>query len=181
MDVLIMDGDVNVRNLSAVTRRAYLWDKGRKIQVGGGIEIPTHAELMDYLDANPELRMACHRGLDIYRHGYKLLRPSVGGFAYFLTARLDYDAAEDFWSKFMTHENISMEHPAMVLSRRLNSASKMKSRLNAAEHLSLVIRAWNYYCNDETAERLQVTRGGLTETNFPVPKAPRQPKPEPSP
>jgi hypothetical protein len=173
-DVLVMDGiagDAKPRDLSAITRRAFLWSKGFRVGSGGKLPHPTHGELADFLEANPELRYAAIRGRDInLSKKEKLLPSAVAGFAYWACASVDYEQAENFFGKFMSGANLSDNSPVLVLRQRLASATHLKSRLRPAEYLALTFRAWNHYRADESAERLQITRGGLTDTNFPVPK-----------
>jgi hypothetical protein len=170
-DLLTMDGETSARNLAAVTRRAFLWRKGFKVGTGGGIMVPSHGELTTFLAENKELRFASIRGRDIYMHKKDRLMPAaLGGFAYWLCAQKSYDDTESFWGKFMTRAHMEEYHPVQTLRRRLETATRLEKRLKPAEILALTFRAWNYYRDDETAERLQITRGGLTDANMPEPR-----------
>lgn len=175
-DVLKFGGGTDVNVTAAVVRRIILWDRGLRStgsSGGGGASsaATSTSQLLERYESDVAgFRMAATRGRDVRTHTGGLLTSTTAGTAFYLFARIDYTAANDFFDRFISGANLGSGHPILTLRQRLLRA-KNAERLKEAEKLALAIRAWNFYRSEEPCERLQVSGPqGLNHKNFPVPK-----------
>jgi hypothetical protein len=171
-DVLKFEGATDVNVTAAIVRRIILWDAGLRLTHGGGASAAPSStqQLQRYQSDVPGFRMAAARGNDVRRHTGGLLTSTTAGAAYYLFARIDYDATTDFFDRFISGANLGTGHPILTLRTRLLRAKNVE-RLNESEKLALTIRAWNFYRSEEPCERLVIAGPqGLSNKTFPTPK-----------
>lgn len=173
-DVLKFEGAHDVNVTAAIVRRIILWDRGLRLTHGGGgganANTSSTQQLERYQSDTAGFRMAAARGNDVRRHTGGLLTSTTAGAAFYLFARIDYDAAMDFTDRFISGANLGTGHPILTLRTRLLRAKNVE-RLNESEKLALTIRAWNFYRSEQPCDRLQIAGPqGLSNKTFPVPK-----------
>lgn len=164
-DVLKIEGDSNTSTLAALVRRAWMWDQGARTNTGASK--PTRSEMMEYLEANPEIRHSAEIARQLQSRS--LLPASVVGLSHWLFSAIDPDAATWFVSR-VVDEDVPTDHPARVLHRRIVGMRLSGGRVNETEALALTIRAWNAFRSGRSAQKFQMPKGGLTNSNFPEPR-----------
>lgn len=166
-DVMKISGVVNANHKQAasIVRWVLLWEKNRPM--GKGSLNPTVTEISDRYYHTPELfDTATMRAIDCFRH--RICNPSAAGVAYFLFWLIDAEEANSFFDSFISGANVPARSPILALRDRTQRAKI--DRLTAREQLALMVKAWNFYRDDEPVMRLQLSRGELTNENFPQPR-----------
>lgn len=102
----------------------------------------THAEVIEFVEKNPELR----RAVEVTRPFARRTDcgPAVVAYTYFELAKLgDLMEAYDFW--FSAAENIASYpgDPALALKRFFTDARRSRKTLTFNQKLSAIYRAWN--------------------------------------
>lgn len=166
-DVLGMRAETNPYLLGSIVRRAVLWAKGTRMHMNKAR--PTHAELDFYLALHPECRDSMHLA-DRLRRSVNAF-PSTLGLAHHLFAQLHAEQADWFFDRLADGSQLSPGHPILALRNRLNDFNDGRSRLRDFEVLALVILAWNATrAGEDSRQRVQLPRGGLSPERFPEPK-----------
>ncbi len=157
---------VNDRNrVASVARWSIMWDAGLPTGKGGSLK-PTHAEIVERVRAEPgAYDAAARRGADVQRQG--LANASVGGMAYYLFARLDAVRNAEFFDAALSGANLEPGSPILTLRNRL--VKVRFDRLTRPEILALYVRGWNAWMRGEKPSQLIITKGPLTNENFPKP------------
>lgn len=164
-NVLQIDGETNTTSLSALVRRALMWDAGQRTNTGRFT--PTTHEMQTFLDDNPEIRASAELARKLQSRS--LLPASVLGLSHWLFSAIDAEAATWFIAR-VVDEDVPTGHPARVLHRRIVAMRLAGGRVHETEALALTIRAWNAYRKGETPRKFQMPKGGLTAANFPEPR-----------
>jgi hypothetical protein len=151
---------------AAIVRRIAVWDQGNRMGKGG--QNPTHAELLDRFNAEPEPYVtAAARGVDTSRA--KVAAAASAGTAFYLFARIDPEWSHRYFDGLISGANLGRNHPILTVRNRLMRTGR-DEKLIPVEQLAVLIRAWNAFRGDRTLEKIQVTRkGDLTNRNFPLP------------
>lgn len=166
-DQLYLSGETNASTLGAILRRLVMYDAG--IRSVGGNNSPTHAEMRDYLDANPEVRAA----VDVAARAKKYVpcNASLFGTAYHLCARIDREDANRFFVDQLTEGiGLAPRDPARVLLKRLADISDGRGRANSDDILRYVLHAWNAFRDGRPLTKLQAPKGGWNASNWPEPR-----------
>jgi len=167
-DQLAIANEENAALLASVTRWALRWLHGIRA-TGGGYQ-PTQVEMLDYLDADPRLRMAAAFAARA-RTEFKPVRPPVYAIAWMILHGKDWVAAEVFLERLLDGADLPRAHPVLALRNRMTNAKiPPVERLTEHEQLALFCLAWNAFREDRTMTRLQFPPGGLTARNFPEPR-----------
>jgi hypothetical protein len=138
---------------------------------------PSHAEIIGFIRANPEIRDATRWGVNA-RSRYRSVRISTYGMAWWLFTHIDGGVygelaryqAEGFLEKAVTGADIGIGNPAYALRERFRRSWELDERLNEYEQLALFITAWNAWRAGKEMRRIALPYGGLTTKNFPEPK-----------
>ena len=164
-NVLQIDGHANTSGMQTLVRRALLWDAGYRTNTGA--LKPTNAEMLDFMEAHPELAFSAEIGSKLASR--TLLPGSIVSLTHWLFSALAPDEATWFLCR-VADEDVPRNHPARVLHRRIVSMRLHGGRVHETEALALTIRAWNAYRAGETPSKFQMPKGGLTNANFPEPR-----------
>jgi hypothetical protein len=158
----------NRNETATIVRRIYKWDRGNPTGKGGGT--PTHSELLEHFNADPDgFVAAVGRGVDVARA--KVVSAGIGGTAYYLFNRVDAEYAHRFFDGLVTGANLPSSHPILAVRDRLMRGTRRREeRVTPIEQLVLLIRAWNAFRQDRTMDRLVITKADLTTRDFPRPK-----------
>lgn len=152
--------------LAALLRRAVMWDRGYYTNAGTGT--PTPAEMYSYLDENPGAMWSAD-----FAAGAKnrILAPcSVVALAHWVMSRISSTDADWFFSRLVEPADVPSGHPIFILDNRLKSMSKRTGRTAETEILVMFIRAWNAHREGRKASVFLMPKGGLKNSNFPLPK-----------
>ena len=166
-DVLRISVAREIMRAAAIVRWALLWDA--KVYMGGsGGYRPTHSEVNNrFLAAPPAFDAAAQRATDCQRMGLGTGAPA--GLAHYLFSRIDGERAKQFFDQYVSGAISTPEKsPILVLRNRI-----IKSRIERttrAEQLALFVRAWNLWQDGTPTTFLIISKGPLTNENFPQPK-----------
>lgn len=165
-DALKIAGATDRQRTSGIVRWSILWDA--KIYTGKGGKLnPTNTEIVSrYLSDPGRYNAAASRATDCQNRGIGSGRPA--GVAYWLFSRIDQEDAHKFFDQYVSGANLVPNSGVLLLRNR--AARIRPDRITSAEQLALFIRAWNMFRKEQTATQLIISRGELTNTNFPQPK-----------
>ena len=162
-DTLALAGEENAHNLAAAVRYAWYFDNFREPKKFG--VNPSVNELGSWLDRNPEIRQSLHWGRQASTSVVRYI-PSVGTALHYLMARLDHQAAGDFWDALAD----GTEKPGSpvyalreVLLRDLSAPHRMSIRHRSA----LTIKAWNAMRDLRTVQTIGWRSTGKGAEDFP--------------
>lgn len=169
-DVLTLKGYERGKDLAALVRAAYLWQKGH--YTATSFETPTNTELLAFLDANDDL-IGCIEVVEPSVRKWKMVR-SKASLACWLFQRVDPVENAAFWSLMPIAEGDSGT-PIGALQARYHRemvAAKQVNRMNPEYELALIIKAWNAYIRGERVVHLKWRSGGSSAEKFPQPIGP---------
>lgn len=167
-----LKGIKNAAAVMSITRRVIGWDLSRKTYVGGGWTAPTVSEMLDWVEANP----AIYQAVQVYTQSRLRIpvAPSVVASAYYICARIEVFAAEEFFVKqLISLENMPAGAPARALRFRLEEAknqSRNGRNMGPDTAFRFILLAWNHYRDGNFISKLQAPKGGWTSGNTPDPR-----------
>ena len=154
-DVFQFHHESNAHDLAAAT--SYLWYYRTHGWIGSGWTAnssPTRAQLLTVLEENPGLRDSLAWGWQTQT----LMRGrSSGATLHYVFSRIDVDAADDFFMRFVSGEGLSAGHPILTLRDVLIRDGFNKPAMPLSRRTALIILAWNAYRKGRTLKRLQWT------------------------
>jgi hypothetical protein len=168
-DQLAIANEKNASLLASVTRWSLRWLHGMRSGGGGGGYQPTQVEMLDYLDADPRLRIAADFAARA-RLEFRPVRATVWAMAWMVLHGTDHLAAEVFLERAVDGADLPSGHPVLALRNRMVNAKAIGERLTEHEQLALFCLAWNAFREDRKLSRLQLPTGGLNAKNFPEPR-----------
>lgn len=167
-DALTLRGESNSTHLAAIARRVLMYDNGSRVK--SGHVVPTHAEMVAYIEANPDIRRSVEVSQRARNAGLPVA-PSVVGSAYEICARNSKDDAEIFFvMKLIDAVGLEPADPARALLRRLQQAAATGRQMPPDDAFRYALIAWNAFRDRRTLTKVQAPKGGWTAKNFPVPK-----------
>lgn len=137
--VLGANGEKSASMLAASLSWVVKYDDGN-ITRGRGV---TSLDILRALDRHPEIRDS----IVFARLAEKVLYPGLGTYCHWRMARIDADAAAEFFHKLSTGSNLAPKHPVLLLRDRLREMRSFRYRTATIDILCLVTRAWNAYIN----------------------------------
>lgn len=157
-DALTMRGEHHTALLAAATRlalgvEANLPDPGKYD--------PTHGEIEAWVDANPDMRLACEIAQTVARRTD--CPPAVVAYAFWRMARIDRADAASFWVAAADKVGLSAGDPVIAMTNRFAEVRRNRERITRRAYLSVIFRAWNYRREGKTwrAARINSPAGGL--------------------
>lgn len=139
-DALSIHGMGNANVLSAVARRAWMWDRGNYKFVN--TEIPTTSEVMETIDKYPSLERSAEIGTRT-NNSYRPAGATVTGVAHHLFHQMDEGAAAEFFAQLGTGAGLDDGHPVLTLRNRLVRDKVAGKVLTTPLALAYFIRSWN--------------------------------------
>jgi hypothetical protein len=165
MDVLKIAGATERARTASIVRWTIMWDA--KYPTGRGPLHPTTTEILNRYQQEPGMfNAAAKRAADCQSRGLGV--GAVAGMAHFLFSRIDAEETHQFFDQFISGADLPSK--SAVLALRNKMARLRLERFTRAEQLALFIRGWNHFRSGAEVDRLQVSRGELTNMNFPTPK-----------
>lgn len=152
-DVLRMDNESYAPVLGSVLRRVWMW-RTSDYKFNGKLR-PTHAELLELFEKDPEgFRSAADKGYWV-KSGYADIAPAVVATAYYLCAEVDQEEAPWFFARLKDGAELSIGHPILALRARLTRERAEKRHTVPHHQLALILKTWNLYREDAVISRLQ--------------------------
>lgn len=169
-DTFFIDGQTNNTNLSAVVDLAIRYERGDK----NFSETITNGDRLDFVEANPDVVDAAHKGGAYHRH-FRSIPPRAYGFCFFLCARRSPADAEIFFDRFATGIGIDRrDDPAHALRQYIiNFASRTEGhgvRRDIRLYIAAIFKAWNVERDGKRLGNLRLVLTGEKREDFPWPK-----------
>lgn len=157
----------NTSILASLLRRARMWDRGAYLNAGGSS--PTPSEMYAYLENNPEVIWSAEFAASARR---RILAPaSVVAIAHWVMSRVNSGDAKWFFEHIIKPVDLPDGHPIWALNKKLTAeASQRTGRVNETELLAAFVITWNAYRGGRSISKIQMPKGGLKNSNFPLPK-----------
>lgn len=155
-DALQFRGEANPQTLAATVRFAILFEnrRGAESSVAKGRSQVTHAEVIEWLAAHPDIRRQV--GLT-NRHYSKIdMKPSVFSYALWRINALDEQLATRFFNDIVDMRSAGAGDPIYTLLQRFRTARKHREYLAPTTELSFLFRVWNAYRAGQTLKILKV-------------------------
>lgn len=169
-DAMQLRGEKNRAALAATIRLALLYDSGKLVPISGdkgGRPQVSNAELLDYLDAHPDIRVFVDQATSIFNRVD--VHPSALALAMWVLHRVDAAAAVDFFNDLANLTGLQPGDPILALHNRLADIRRSRRRVEAQDFLSLIFRAWNARRDGKQLYRVPLeSRNG--RVTMPVPR-----------
>lgn len=169
-DVLKLQGEKNYTVLAAALRSAILWDAGIR-NMGGGNRVTTNGDLVDYLEAHPEMRNHVE-AYNTLRRGLRL-PASVGVTAIKIFTEIDAEDAQYFFERLASDEGHYRGEPIFEARRLLKedeaTTSNTRGGRTSTWKMAILIKSWNKFRNGEIIKQLSYRPGGANREKFPEP------------
>lgn len=141
-DQLKRQGIVNANLVAGVALKMIYWDKHQRRRSFSNSTV-TNAEIIDYC-RNREFLDTVHLAAS-YVKTVKA-PPTVTAFCFCIFARIDTNAAIDFFDGLSTGANLAPRNPILVLRERLIDIHSQAGLVVSSERqIALFCRAWNYW------------------------------------
>lgn len=153
--------------LASLLRRAHMWDRGVYVNVGGSS--PSSAEMYAYLEDNPGALWSSEYAGSVRR---RILAPtSVVAIAHWVTSRVSSGDAKWFFDQLVEPTELPTGHAIHALNKKLTAeAAQRVGRSNETELLAAFVIAWNAYRAGRSISKIQMPKGGLKNSTFPLPR-----------
>ena len=116
----------------------------------------TIRELDVVLQKHPGIRESLKQS---YHGGPKLITPSLMTFLHYICAQKDKEAADNFFEKVRTGENLGAQNPINVLRTKLIRNAADKRRYDNDAIARFVLKAWNAHREGRRMTTLVVRPG----------------------
>ena len=176
-DQLGIAGFKNSSILAAGARLALAWEQGRLGQPGQ--VVVSDPEIRAFIQAHPALIDAAAFAARMRRAGLDI-HPSVICAAHWGLTQAGHDPArvEGFFEAMAQMRSDGPGDPKYALLHRINTARRNRERIEAADMLSMLIRAYNADYTGKKARRMQAFAHGTAIDIPPIVAA--GPRPEPA-
>lgn len=167
-DALALQGVMQASHVASIARQLYTYDNTASRASNSNSKIaPTVAQLQDLVDETPQIGEAVRAAVRLYDGIGRVVPVSLGGLVWILFGRLDANARDEFFEKFITGLGLDVEtDPVYVLRRQLTRPMQAYERTPSQRlKLAWTIKAWNAYRNQRPVSRLSFT----PREAFPVP------------
>lgn len=153
-DALSMDGVANASIAAAVSRRAWMWDRGN-LRFASAAS-PSVTEVKETLTKYPHIHRSAELGSRIAM-SYRPSRGAVTGMAHHLFVQLDQDLTAEFFAQLATGAGLDGGHPVLALRTRLANDKFGSKRVPFHQGLAFFIRAWNALREGRELSKIQHT------------------------
>lgn len=165
-DMLLLNGKQNTAVVAAVAKLCLNWQAGNiKTSASTLVLNPTHSEILAFVESDPTIQWAASRAQHFYGIGLSA-KPSVVGFALWLTGNVDAAAANVFFTSLAEMTTDGAGDPRYALLRRLNSMKE--ERVTQVAQAWAIIRAWNAWRAGDHLGKIQSSGAGKSSV-FPEP------------
>lgn len=169
-DLLRIGNHIMGRELAAIVRRVLIYRDGLQ-STGGGRYLPTHAEGVEFVQANEE---ALRESLKFAVKAHQVrvpAAPSALAAAHFVCARVDKETADSVFERAVTGLNITEGDPVGAYRDKwIKHFSNFRTNLSPDDVFRFGILVFNMTRKGLIRTRLQAPRGGWSRDNVPVPE-----------
>lgn len=138
-NALQIQGEVDANSLAGIVTMCWRYEQHRL----SGAEWPTHAEAIEWLAENPGVRDAVHVSALVYKHLRSQRAPT--GAAYYLNARIDADAAGEFWEMAASGEGLEPESAILAYRRWVIGTLARRDKPAPKTWLGYSLKAMNHW------------------------------------
>lgn len=168
-DVLRLRGEPYAISLAATLMRVYQWQHGHRKNVRtAGRARPTHRQLLEVLNAHPELRRSVEIADRVRQAGG--LSASTAALCHWLFSQIDSGDCAFFFARLSDGVGLMSDDPVYALRRVLANFASDHGRPDDALVTALVIKAWNAYREGRPVVLLSYRPGGSRPEPYPEPK-----------
>jgi len=151
---LQIHGEKETRVLAAVSAMCWRWENDR-FRSG---TYPTHEEALYWIDQHPDVRQAVTVARQAYQRGLKMPVTVIGA-AYYLNARVDAEAAELFWQKASTGENLAGGDPILAFRRWAFTSLQKREKPSSRTWFVYSMKAMQQWRDGRKVRQLSVHDG----------------------
>lgn len=175
-DVLKLKGESRWNILSAIIRRAEIWDLGGRV-MRANLQ-PTNSQLLKRLETNPELRDSTE--VADYVRTKVPISASVIGLTHWIFTKIETKTEEEtqqlkedisaFFQKLRDGDELAKDSPISVLRRTaIENRNSRRVRVQEEVMVAYVIKAWNAYREGRKIHMLRYRPGGANPEAMPEP------------
>lgn len=168
-DAATIAGHPNGKVLAATAKVINRYQRREMYSSGGRMPNPRLLELIETL--LPDIAPAVERGKIFYHRSGARLTPTTAASAYYIFAKLDKVAAENFFYKLESGVGLAEGEMILVLRRQLEARrgqSTNTGKESAETNLARVIKAWNLIRRGSVIKHISIVEGDLTNAGFPI-------------
>jgi hypothetical protein len=160
-DLMRIRGERHSDHLAAAVRIVWAYRESGLPLADGRLRRSTHAELLETLEGNPDLRASLGR--------YRVLGLSGSRVAvlHYLFSKASVSDADAFFGDLTTGVTPEDGHPIYVLRERLSRDAASLARVPERVRIAFVIIAWNHWRNGQPLYVLRFRAGGADPQQFP--------------
>ena len=167
-DVLAIRGEKNTHNLAAAIAIVNSYEKGRITPYNMTSSyrysaVETEELLEEYQGIRDSVNFIC--GKQKLR---KIMPPSLGSALHYLFSRIEPDLADIFMSRLITGEQLTSDHPVMVLRERLIENTISRAKYPKPYIMAITIKTWNALRQNRPLRQLIWRVEGPTAEDFPT-------------
>lgn len=159
-NVLELQGKNSAGRLATIGRIIYVGDQlGIEAAILDNVT-PTRNELLDFINATPQLETVASQAGQFYGRSGHLLTASIYALLWWTFNEIDPDACEKFFDMLATGANLNEGNPILTLRNNLFEIGKRGAHSDRASRRRIVgmtIKAWNKWRNGQTAKILRFT------------------------
>lgn len=145
-----VEGDM--KNAAAVARGVFMYDHGR---------VPTQLETVTYVEDHADDIADAVEVSEMVRRAGRLTGGSFYGIAYYLLARVDANAARDFFEKLAGGYELGKGDPILLLLKHLSKGLPYgfgRGSWHLRQNLALVFTSWNAWRQGKQLHQMRVPK-----------------------
>jgi hypothetical protein len=139
-DVLAMRGEKYHSTLASAARLVLVFDVEKKLAVSPGFT-PSHSELLEVIDANPQLSVSAQKGT-FWAREVSIPATTAAGL-HFIFGRIDAEQADLFFTRLATGAELDADSPILSLRRWLELNTRKRTKMPSWITAAVTIKAWN--------------------------------------
>lgn len=170
-DAISLVGRPNSSVLAAASRLALAVDvaqRGEIVHASIDKYSATTSELLDFIDANPEMQTSASFASRYARNTD--VAPSVVAYTHWIFSTINVADADAFWIAASEKVGLRVSDPVLAMTNRFAESRRNRESLSKAAQLSIIYRVWNARREHRTLRNVRVNsvNGGLVP--IPEPK-----------
>lgn len=143
-----VEGDM--KNAAAIARSVFMYDVG---------QVPTHLQTISFVEEHDEELADAVTISEMVRRSGQLTGGSFYGAAFYILARIDRDAAHDFFEKLASGAELEKGSPILLLRRHLSKGLPYgfgRGAWHLRQNLALVFYSWNAWREGRELHQMRV-------------------------
>lgn len=156
-DALSLQGEGHAGTLAATARLGLAIDRGQK--TGTSAPTPSHAEVFDWIEANPTVRDAVAYGHSRNGHDVPFTATTLA-YCFFRLSAIDAEDATEFLDGMASGANLSLGSPQLAVRDRAFKIREEKRPVRNVDVAAMVIKAWNTWRKGRATKSVLVPQPG---------------------